>query len=85
MCKGLAVEDETTSGTAGPVAHNNVALFTARSAEELERVVAHPELRGLVWHRLDETHALVDPTSVRLFHERLAALGIALRVGELSS
>lgn len=81
----FAVEDDSTAGTAGPVAHTNVALFTARSADELDKIVAQPDLRGLIWHRLDETRALVDPTSVRLFYERMVSLGFAVSVGELPS
>ena len=78
------MEEESTSETAGPVAHNNVALFTVRSSSVMDRLLSEPGLRGLIWHRLDATRAIVDPTSVGLLHERLRSLGISVSVGDLS-
>lgn len=77
------MDDNTALEMAGPIAHNNVAVFSACSVEEMERVLSHEELRGLIWHRFDATRAFIDPTGVRQFHERLAALGITVSVAEL--
>lgn len=59
-----------------PVAHRNVALLRAQSAEEMEAIVESERLRGLVWKRLDPCTAVVDPTMVRTLLRRLDEMGI---------
>lgn len=76
---------ESDSEGMGPIAHHNVVVLTTRGEAEMDTIVASPELRGLIWRRLDETHALVDPTAVMLIYERLESVGISASVGELKT
>lgn len=74
---------ESESEEVGPIAHHNVAVLQTRDRAEMDTIVGTPALRGLVWRRLDDTHALVDPTAVLTLYERLEVVGISATVGEL--
>lgn len=68
-----------------PIAHQNVVVLMTQDGAGMDTLVDNPEFRGLIWRRLDATHALVDPTATMTMFERLEAAGIAASVGELSS
>lgn len=74
---------ESESEEVGPIAHHNVAVLQTRDRAEMDTIVGTPALRGLIWRRLDDTHALVDPTAVLALNERLVAIGVNATVGEL--
>lgn len=83
ITKGRHVSGENDSEGIEPIAHHNVVVLTTRGVAEMDTIVASPALRGLIWRRLDSTHALVDPTAVMLIFERLESVGISASVGEL--
>ncbi len=66
-----------------PIAHHNVVVLSTGNADEMDALISMPSLRGLIWRRLDDTYALVDPTAINLIHERLASVNISVTVGEL--
>lgn len=68
-----------------PIAHQNVVVLTTENAAGMDTLVDNPEFRGLIWRRLDATHALVDPTATMTMFERLEEAGISASVGELTS
>lgn len=74
---------ESDSEGREPIAHHNVVVLTTRGAAEMDTIVASAELRGLVWRRLDATHALIDPTAVMTIFERLESVGISASIGEI--
>lgn len=58
------------------VAHHNVALLRTREAGGIDALLADPEMRGLIWHRIDDRNALVDPERVSRLRRRLLKLGL---------
>jgi hypothetical protein len=64
----------------GPVAHYNVTLLMLNDRATLDALMVNPEIRSLIWTRLDETRALVDPDRLRLLRDRLRKLGITPRL-----
>lgn len=76
---------ETTAEEKEPISHQNVVVLTTKNGAQMDTLVDDPEFRGLIWRRLDATHALVDPTATKTMFERLEAAGIPASVGELSS
>lgn len=79
------MSEENAAEDREPIAHQNVVVLTTQDAAELDALVENPEFRGLIWRRLDATHALADPTAIMTIFERLEAAGISASVGELSS
>lgn len=85
MIEGKRVSAEKEANDKEPIAHQNVVVITTEDAAEMDVLVDDPQFRGLIWRRLDATHALVDPTAALTMFERLNAAGISASVGELSS
>lgn len=67
---------------AGYVAHHNVAVLTADDKTMLDAMLSRPEIRSLVWKRLDDVHALVDTEHMQQLIQRLRALGHSPRFAE---
>ena len=77
-------ENEPTGGYvsndgAGHVAHHNLTVMTTDDAATMEAFLARPDVRALVWKRLDDTHALVDTEQVSVLVGRLKQLGYSPR------
>ena len=72
-----------TDETAGHVAHHNVTVLTAEDATTLEVFLSRPEIRSLIWKRLDDTRALVDTARVHILARRLRDLGHSPRFSSL--
>lgn len=70
----------TQEQVTSPIAHRNVALLRAQSAEDMDTVMGSDRVRGLIWKRLDETTAVVDPTMVRTLLRRLDEMGVRAAV-----
>jgi hypothetical protein len=66
----------------GYVAHHNVAVLTTEDKTMLDAMLSRPEIRGLVWKRLDDVHALVDTERLQQLIQRLRALGHSPRFSE---
>jgi hypothetical protein len=64
---------------AGPVSHRNVALLVVDDGAQLDAWLERPEIRALVWKRLDANNALVDPDRVALVVRRLRESGVSAR------
>lgn len=79
------MSEENAAEEREPIAHQNVVVLTTHDAAEMDVLVENPAFRGLIWRRLDATHALVDPTAIMTIFERLEAAGVSASVGELSS
>jgi hypothetical protein len=73
--------DDTTQ--TDPISHFHVALLDLEDAGRMDAVLARPELRGLIWKRLDATRALVDPGRVHTLQARLTAAGVPARLSGL--
>lgn len=71
-----------TDEAPGHVAHHNVAVLTTDEKTILDAMLARPEIRGLVWKRLDDRHALVDTEHIQQLIERLRAIGHSARFSE---
>ncbi len=56
---------------AGYVAHHNVAVISAQDKKTLDAIYKAAGTRALIWKRLDDTHAIVDPTRVSTLVRRL--------------
>ncbi len=54
------------------VAHHNLAILVAADDATMDEVLQIPELRALVWRRLDDTRALVDPERLATLRKRLS-------------
>jgi len=67
------------------VAHHNVTLLKVDDAVTLDALIARPEIRALIWSRLDGTRAVVDSTRLRLLTQRLRAAGHPARFVEADS
>lgn len=61
------------------IAHENVCLLELESPKDLDKLMATPSVRAIVWTRLDKTRALVDPTRVHDLIDRLDELDIKCR------
>lgn len=61
------------------VAHHHVVVLTTPDAATLDALLERPDVRGLVWKRLDETRALVDAERMALVRKRLTEQGKAPR------
>jgi hypothetical protein len=72
-----------TDESAGHVAHHNVTILTTEDAATLEALLVRPEIRSLVWKRLDKTRALVDTARVQTLARRLRDLGHSPRFSSL--
>lgn len=57
------------------VAHHNVVLLRTREPGGVDALLADPEMRGMIWMRLDDRQALVDPSRVGRLRSRLTRLG----------
>jgi hypothetical protein len=66
----------------GHVAHHNVAVMTTEDKTMLDAMLSRPEIRPLVWKRLDDTHALVDTEHRQQLLARLRGLGYTPRFSE---
>ncbi|TVQ98075.1 MAG: hypothetical protein EA398_13745 [Deltaproteobacteria bacterium] len=64
----------TDAGVA--VAHHNVALLRTRDAGGIDALLADDELRGLIWYRIDDRSALVDPERIGRLRRRLLKIGL---------
>lgn len=58
------------------IAHENVCLLELGSKEALDSLIVEPSIRPIIWTRLDETRALVDPTGVHDLLQRLEKLNV---------
>lgn len=54
------------------VAHHNLAILVAADDATMDEVLQIPELRALIWRRLDDTRALVDPERLATLRKRLS-------------
>jgi hypothetical protein len=59
------------------VAHHNLAIIVAADDATMDEVLQIPELRALIWRRLDETRALVDPERIASLRKRLTERKLA--------
>lgn len=64
---------------AGPVSHRNVALLVLEDGSQLDTWLERPEIRSLIWKRLDATHAIVDPERIAVLARRLRESGVVAR------
>lgn len=71
---------DETDEKPGHVAHYNVTLLSLNDKGALDALMHNPETRALIWTRLDDHRALVDPDRVRLLRERLRKFGLAPRL-----
>ena len=65
-----------TGETPPIIAHHNVALLRTREPGGVDAILADPEIRGIVWMRLDDRRALVDPERIGRLRRRLLKLGL---------
>ena len=72
-------------GDASTIAHHNLTLMTTDDRVNMERFLNEPGIRGLIWKRLDDTHALVDTERAAVLIERLKKLGFSPRFSRLDS
>jgi hypothetical protein len=61
------------------LAHENVCLLELETSKELDKLMAEPSIRAIVWTRLDDTRALVDSTRVHDLIDRLDELDVSCR------
>lgn len=61
----------------GAVTHHNVTVLRGPDAATIDTLLARPELRALIWCRLDDRRVLVDSSRLLTLTNTLTRLGLA--------
>ena len=77
--------EESLSDELAHVSHHNLTVLTTDDATTMEALLARPDVRALVWKRLDATRALVDTERLSVLVKRLKDLGYPPRFSSLAA